>query len=75
MNPPVRQFALWVVASRLPSGLNSGATLTGPGAPLAASVYFDWVGNYDGALLTVASLNLFAAALFLVIPRPRRRSS
>ena len=49
--------------------------LLGAGAPLAASVYFDWVGNYDGALLTVASLNLFAAALFLVIPRPRRRSS
>jgi len=46
--------------------------ILGAGAPLLASLYFDRVGNYDGAFLTVAGLNIASAVLLLFIPRPRR---
>lgn len=42
------------------------------GAPLATSVYFDVVGNYDGAIAAVGASNLLAAVLILSIPNPRR---
>ena len=42
------------------------------GAPLATSYYFDVIGNYDGAIQTVAAANLVAAMMLLAIPRPRR---
>ena len=44
----------------------------GAGAPLAASWYFDEVGNYDGAFLAVAAMNFTAAALLLLVRKPRR---
>jgi len=40
------------------------------GVPLATSYYHDVVGNYDGAILTVAIANLISAAMILVIPHP-----
>jgi len=40
------------------------------GAPLAVSVYHDVIGDYVGALLTVATANLLSAVLILHIPRP-----
>ncbi|MBD3647683.1 MAG: MFS transporter [Pseudomonadales bacterium] len=44
------------------------------GAPLATSWYFDVVGNYDGAILTVATCNLFSAAMILAIPVPKKKA-
>lgn len=44
----------------------------GAGAPLAASWYFDEVGNYNGAFLIVAAMNATAAVLLLFVRRPRR---
>ena len=46
--------------------------LLGAGAPLAVSYYYDRVGNYDGALLTVAILNLLSTFLILSVPKPTR---
>jgi hypothetical protein len=46
--------------------------LLGAGAPLIVSMYFDRVGNYDGALYTVAVLNILSAVLLLFIPKPGR---
>ena len=46
--------------------------LIGSGAPLAVSYYYDVVGNYDGAFLTVAASNLIAALLILAIRPPSR---
>jgi nitrate/nitrite transporter NarK len=40
-------------------------------APILTSAYYDHVGNYNGALLTVAALNLLAAGLLLSIRRLR----
>lgn len=48
------------------------ALILGAGAPLLASFYFDQVGNYDGAFYTVAGMNVVAAFLLLIIPRPKR---
>lgn len=45
----------------------------GAGAPLLASLYFDRVGNYDGAFLTVAVMNLTSAVLLLFVRRPTRK--
>jgi MFS family permease len=42
------------------------------GGPLLASIYYDAVGNYNGALLTVAALNFSAAVLMLLVRRPKR---
>ena len=45
------------------------------GVPLATSYYYDVVGNYDGAIITVAIANLLSAAIILAIPRPRKPRS
>ncbi len=41
-------------------------------APILTSIYFDRVGNYDGAFLAIASLTLLSAALMAVVRRPER---
>lgn len=41
-------------------------------APILSSLYFDRVGNYDGALLTVAGLTAAASLIVLTIQRPHR---
>jgi MFS family permease len=46
--------------------------LLGAAAPLAVSYYFDRVGNYDGALVTVAVLNVLSSGLILAVPKPQR---
>ena len=46
--------------------------LIGAGAPLLVSFYFDQVGNYHGALLTVAALNIGSGVMLLMMPNPRR---
>ncbi|HEX6031929.1 MAG TPA: MFS transporter [Tepidiformaceae bacterium] len=46
--------------------------ILGAGAPLLASIYFDEVGNYDGAFFAVAALNMLSAILLLFIPQPVR---
>jgi hypothetical protein len=49
------------------------ALIIGAGSPLLVSIYFDHVGNYNGAFLTVAVLNILSAAMLLFIPKPRAR--
>ncbi|MFP6808184.1 MAG: MFS transporter [Pseudomonadales bacterium] len=44
-------------------------------APLATSYYYDVVGNYDGAILIVASANLVSAFMILWIPNPSKASA
>ncbi len=39
-------------------------------APLATSYYYDIVGNYDGAILTVAVANMLSAVMIFTIPNP-----
>jgi MFS family permease len=46
--------------------------LLGAAAPQLTSIYYDQVGNYDGAFLTVAGCCLVAAVLMLFVRRPRR---
>ena len=48
------------------------AVIIGAGAPLLASLYFDQVGNYDGAFLTVAAMNLTSAVMLLFVRKPQR---
>lgn len=48
------------------------ALVIGAGAPLLASLYFDRVGNYDGAFLVVAAMNASAAVLLLFVRHPSR---
>ena len=55
-----------VRSAALPFSLAFGA-----GAPLAVSYYHDVVGDYHGALLSVAVANLIAALLILAIRAPR----
>ena len=45
------------------------ALILGAGSPLLVSIYFDHVGNYNGAFLAVAALNIAAAAMLLFIPK------
>lgn len=52
----------------LPFALSIGAT-----APYLSSLYFDVVGNYDGAFLIVAALSLFAAVLLQFAKKPANR--
>ena len=42
------------------------------GAPVATSHYFDVVGNYDGAILTVGAANLLSALMILALRKPVR---
>jgi len=44
----------------------------GASAPLAVSFYFDIVGNYDGAFLTIAVLLVLAAVMILLVRPPAR---
>ena len=44
----------------------------GAAGPWLSSWYHDQVGNYTGAISTVAALNLLSAALILAIPKLRR---
>jgi len=52
----------------LPFTLMIGAT-----APYLTSLYFDLVGNYDGAFLIVAGLSLFASILLQFARKPAAR--
>lgn len=45
----------------------------GAGAPLLVSKYVDEVGDYDGAFLAIAGLNVAAAVLLLFIRKPVRK--
>jgi MFS family permease len=56
-----------VRSAALPFSLLLGAI-----APLAVSYYFDRVGNYDGALVTVAILNVLSSFMILAVPKPTR---
>ncbi len=44
-------------------------------APISTSYYYDIVGNYDGAIITVGIANLISAIMILVIPNKRGSSS
>lgn len=46
--------------------------IIGASAPLLVSLYHDRVGDYHGALLVVAALNVTSALLILMVPPPRR---
>ncbi len=48
--------------------------ILGAGAPLLVSFYFDTVGDYNGAFLAVAALNVTAAVMLLLIRKPVRRT-
>ncbi|NKB98391.1 MAG: MFS transporter [Pseudomonadales bacterium] len=47
--------------------------LLGAIAPWAVSYYHDVVGVYDGALLVVATLNVFSGVLIFLVPPPKKR--
>jgi OFA family oxalate/formate antiporter-like MFS transporter len=49
--------------------------IIGASAPLLVSLYHDRVGDYHGALLAVAMLNLISALLMLWVPPPRRAAA
>jgi len=51
----------------LPFALTLGAL-----APWLTSLYHDRVGQYDGALLAVAALNVVSGILIFLVPPPRR---
>ena len=42
----------------------------GASAPLLSSYYYDVVGNYNGAILVIAGLNIASAVMILLVPRP-----
>lgn len=44
-------------------------------APWAVSYYHDQVGNYDGALLVVAGLNVLSGILIFVVPAPKKSAN
>lgn len=62
-----RRYLGAVRSAGLPFSLVLGA-----GAPLLVSMYFDQVGNYHGAILTVAGLNIASAFLLLLLKQPNR---
>jgi OFA family oxalate/formate antiporter-like MFS transporter len=45
----------------------------GAAAPWLVSYYHDLVGEYDGALLVVATLNVISGVLILLVPAPRKK--
>lgn len=47
------------------------ALLFGALAPWLVSYYHDQVGNYDGALLVVATLNVMSGVMLLFVPSPK----
>ncbi|MBM3138656.1 MAG: MFS transporter [Chloroflexi bacterium] len=51
------------------------ALLLSASAPLLASLYFDQVGNYDGAFLAVAAFSLVAVLLISLARRPSRAAA
>lgn len=51
----------------MPFALTLGAI-----APWLTSYYYDQVGNYDGALLVVAALNVLSGVLIFLVPPPVR---
>ena len=60
-----RRYLGSVRSAGLPFSLTLGAA-----APFGASVYFDSVGNYDGAFLAIAAAAVIATMLVLAIPSP-----
>ena len=48
--------------------------ILGAGAPLLVSIYFDQVGDYNGAFYTVAALNVAAAIMLMFIRKPVRKA-
>ena len=54
----------------IPFALGLSAT-----APVAAALYFDQVGNYDGAFLAVAGFALLAVMLILLARPPIRMAA
>lgn len=48
------------------------ALMLGASAPFVTSVYFDSVGNYDGAFLAIAGAAVLATVLVLAIPSPKQ---
>jgi OFA family oxalate/formate antiporter-like MFS transporter len=62
-----RRFLGAVRSAGLPFSLALSAS-----GPLLVSLYYDSHGNYNGAFLIVAALNLVAAVLMLFVPRPTR---
>ena len=53
----------------MPFALTLGAL-----APWLVSLYHDEVGQYDGALLVVAALNVLSGVLIFLAPPPRRKA-
>jgi nitrate/nitrite transporter NarK len=47
------------------------ALFLGAGGPLAVQIYYDNVGNYDGAFYAVGALWLLAAVLVLMVRKPQ----
>lgn len=62
-----RRYLGAVRSAGLPFSLIIGAS-----APLLASFYFDRIGNYDGAFLTIAVCAVIAIVLILFAKRPNR---
>jgi OFA family oxalate/formate antiporter-like MFS transporter len=62
-----RRYLGAVRSAGLPLALTISAS-----APFLSTVYFDRVGNYDGAFLTVAVLAIVATVLVLLARRPNR---
>jgi len=62
-----RRYLGAVRSAGLPFSLIIGAS-----APLLASFYFDRIGNYDGAFLTIAGCAVAAIVLILFAKRPNR---
>jgi len=60
-----RRYLGEVRSAALPIALTMGAA-----GPWLSSWYFDQVGNYDGAFIAVAGLNLLAAALIVATRKP-----
>ena len=63
-----RRYLGAVRSAGLPFSLVLGA-----GSPLVVSIYFDHVGNYNGAILAVAGLNIASSVMLLFIPKPRHQ--